>query len=767
MTSAAPQMIVLPRDETPVQAAAEMYAELGFRVLPLHGVVHTSEGLVCSCGMPDCAPKAAGKHPVHKNWQSYASADLDVVRERFRGHRGNIGLHLGDGLVAIDVDGDEGYVSLAEWGDMPSTLTSRSGSGVGEHRIFAYAPHQAAAEVTNRRVAPGLDVKTRAGQIVVAPSMHRSGQRYAWVVPMMPTTLPDAIYERIRKPRVAPVVPLRPAKRSGDVYERARAYVAKLPPAISGSGGHATTFGAARAIAGWVAKGLSAADGWALFCDYNGRCHPPWTERELRHKWDDAMRADRIPEYEDREDPRRASPPRREAEGEHDETVPEAQGEREAPATEATSTETREPTWRERMLWSIDGKGGIPRAVKHPENVVVILRYHPAWAGRVRLDTFAQTVTVREPPWHDTHRPADATPLRPWTDADTVRLSAWIRREIGADLSVEICERAISVAGETSPYHPVREYLESLRWDGTLRLREAPARYLGAEDMSLARHALRWWMIAAVARAFRPGVKADNVLILEGVQGLRKSSALRALASPAWFTDTPIDLQSKDAYLSLQGRWIVELAELESLRGAESSRAKAFFSSPSDTFRPPYGRRMVTVERCCVFAGTCNDSSYLRDQTGNRRYWPILCQRIDVEALLRDRDQLWAEAYEAFQGGAQWWPSTPEEHAAAEEAQAQRTESDEWENVIAHYLSRHLNLEPTVGELLADAIGLSKEDWDRKAQMRVASVLGRLGWTRRQVRSGASRVWRYSAPVTEVVSPTPSQIRPVGDRNSL
>lgn len=728
-------MIDLPTDDTPVPLAAEMYAALGFDVIPLHGVVDGK----CTCGAAECEPRSAGKHPLSARWQKLATHDQDAVRELFRGHRWNIGVMLGTRYVALDVDGMTGYESLKKLGDLPETLTSESGSRAGEHRIFAYAPHHDPNAITNRAVLPKLDVKTRTGQIVVAPSLHRAGHRYTWRTRVLPAVLPDAVYDMLLPPRRAPVIPMVP--RGGDLWERARAYVARIDPAISGSGGHAQTFAAARAIAGFVAKGLPRSEAWALFVQYNGRCSPPWSERELEHKFDDALRAHTIPEIQDRPRP----------------GAPSAGPVAAAAATSAPARPTADQPHRAHMLW-VNDKHGRPKAVRHVENVVCVLRYHPEWtlpngAPRIRLDQHAQLVTVVDPPWRESHAPSPTSPTRQdgsraWTDTDSARLSSWLRRESGIelDMSTADCERAVDIVAASSPYHPVKDWLASLHWDGTPRLADAPERYFGAAGDLYTRSVFRWWMIAAVARSFDPGCKADNVLILEGPQGLRKSSALRTLASPAWFTDTPIDLHSKDAFISLSGKLIVELAELESLRKADASRAKAFFTSSSDTYRPPYGRRLVTIERGCVFAGTVNDATYLQDQTGNRRYWPIACSRVDLEALAHDREQLWAEAVFAYQARERWWPTTPEELAACEQAQAPRAQGDEWEAVLARWLERHPGVEPTAGELLSDVIGLPRDRWDRSSQIRVGLCMQRLGWTRRQRRtdSGTKREWFYS-----------------------
>lgn len=728
MTQAVPTgTIDLPTDDTSVYEAAVTYAGLGFSVIPLHGVVDGR----CTCSSPDCEERCYGKHPVAAKWQNQASADIDVVREIFRTHRYNIGIMLGPEYVVLDVDGPRGFESLAQLGDLPPTLTSRSGSGVGEHRIYAYAPHHDPNEVTNRTILPKLDVKTRAGQIVVAPSQHRSGYRYQWVNAMTPATLPDHIYEQIRKPTRAPSAPVHQDRdNQGDLYARAVSYVAKIPPAISGSGGHAQTFDAARALAGWVSKGLSEADAWGILCDYNSRCQPPWGEHELKHKFRDAMSATKIPVIEDRPRPMAIVSPITPKPKPTTDPLPASQPAR-----------AKDPDWRSRLIWEAT-KTGQMRPAKHEENAIVVLRYHPQWAGRVRLDTHSQNVTVANPPWHESDRPLDHEDLRCWTDTDTARLSSWIRREVGVDIGVSACDRAVAVAAESSTYHPVKDYFDALVWDQTPRLTQAPARYFGAASSPYTSLVMRWWMIAGAARTYQPGCKADNVLILEGAQGLRKSSALRVLAGQKWFSDTPLDLASKDAYMSLNGKLIVELAELESLRKADAARAKSFFTSAVDEYRPPYGRRNVKVPRSCIFAGTVNHASYLQDPTGNRRYWPIACTNIDLDAIERDRDQLWAEAVYWFKQGMRWWPTTIEELAICEDAQAPRVESDEWEDPIARWLDAQPRT-PTIGDVLQDVLRLERGHWGRSEQMRVSSILQRLGYERRQVREGATRVWRY------------------------
>jgi len=165
-------------------------------------------------------------------------------------------------------------------------------------------------------------------------------------------------------------------------------------------------------------------------------------------------------------------------------------------------------------------------------------------------------------------------------------------------------------------------------------------------------------MMSAVARIYIPGCKADCALILEGPQGIRKSSALMAIAKP-WFADRLSDLSSKDAAMETRGVWIIEIAELDTMGRAEVSTIKAFMSRTQDRFRPPYGKRLVDLPRQCVFAGSVNpEGGYLKDPTGGRRFWTVVCGNIDISALEQDRDQLWAEARNRFRRNEPWWLET-------------------------------------------------------------------------------------------------------------
>jgi len=261
----------------------------------------------------------------------------------------------------------------------------------------------------------------------------------------------------------------------------------------------------------------------------------------------------------------------------------------------------------------------------------------------------------------------------------------------GVQAGTDNLDASVRLAADATVIHPVRDYLARLRWDGQPRIDTWLTAYLGVEDTEYARRVGAWWLISGVARITEPGCKVDHALILEGPQGIGKSSALRALcADSEWFNDSDILglLGSKDAYLNLQGKLIIEFAELSGLNKKDAAQVKAFVTGRVDTFRPPFGRRSEDVQRQCIFAGTVNPNGlgYLRDETGGRRFWPVACTTVDHAALVRDRDQLWAEAAARYKRGARWWPQGADEHALCASEQAERALQDPWQEDVETYL---------------------------------------------------------------------------------
>ena len=243
-------------------------------------------------------------------------------------------------------------------------------------------------------------------------------------------------------------------------------------------------------------------------------------------------------------------------------------------------------------------------------------------------------------------------------------------------------------------------------------------------------------MVSAVARALRPGCKVDTMLVLEGGQGTGKSSAARILAGVEYFSDNLPAMGTKDASDHVRGKWIVEVGELSAMQKSEIELTKAFISRQEERYRPAYNRKEITYKRSCVFIGTTNQDTYLRDETGNRRFWPVRVGKINLVALQRDRDLLWAEAVYWYKAGVKWYLSTKEE-ALAKEVQNDRVSEDIWQSKLQTELEG--KLEVAIPEAAA-LLGLFVEKQNCADQNRIVSILKFLGFRREgRFTSGAYR----------------------------
>ncbi|OJA21991.1 VapE domain-containing protein [Burkholderia ubonensis] len=367
-------------------------------------------------------------------------------------------------------------------------------------------------------------------------------------------------------------------------------------------------------------------------------------------------------------------------------------------------------------------------------NVHLILSNHKAWQGIIAQDDFAGRVVKRKAP------PFPQGAAGEWTDMDDYRCTLWLSQKYGISVRPDIVMSAVLLVADATHFHDVREYLNGLEWDGIERVRAMPSKYLHVVDSEYVQLAFMKWMIAAVARVIEPGCKVDNVLILEGRQGWRKSTALKVLAGKQWFTDTPIQIGNKDTYAVMAGKWIIELAELDSLNKTDSSAAKSFFATETDRFRNFYGKRATDVHRQCVFAGSVNFDAYLKDESGNRRYWPLRCGGlVDIDGIARVRDQLWAEAVHLYREGVVWHV-TEAERPLFEVEQAERYEGDVYEDVIGKQLEYAART--TMEEILRDVLRLDSSKWTLPEQRRIGKALKSLGWVRKRESTG-SRGWFY------------------------
>ena len=349
------------------------------------------------------------------------------------------------------------------------------------------------------------------------------------------------------------------------------------------------------------------------------------------------------------------------------------------------------------------------------------------YTGRVRQNTFSYKLEL------------DGCPI---DDTDYARIMVDLSEAYGLNAPKGLVADFVGLLAQDASYHPVQEYLTRLHWDGKDRIGKLFDDYFVTEPSGYCTRVAKIFLIGAVARAMRPGCKVDTMLILEGRQGLNKSTGLRALFGADWFVEVLSSPDSKDFFTDIQGAWCVEFAELSQMKGVrDARRLKQVITQQSDTFTPKYERTARTFPRQCVFTGTTNESEYLGDPTGARRFLPVELKSVDVEKITQDRDQIWAQAVRLFDQGADFW-TLPEGHDGVV---AEKYETDAWESRVLEEIDRAKKADPSkriTAELLFQGIGLMTSNVGRPEQTRLGNIMRRLGY--KKVReAGGMRQYFY------------------------
>ncbi len=701
-------------DSPSMLAAAQQLAAAGYPVFPVHGIVEGKCTCTKNCGSP-------GKHPASKTGFKAATRDPQQIDFDWKKRPlANIGIATGGAgrLLVVDCDprngGPETYAGLkALFPGLPDGgLLVRSGGG-GLHYWLRYRGGPLPKEL-----ATGIDLKGDGGYVVAPPSLHVSGRRYEFEGegPRDLESLP--VWQSI------PVVGAGKAKeeRGTKAPSKASAEPEQLSPAA-----HERIYRhfmpdlSARPVAGKEYRGKCPIHGTAEsgpnfsvnFETGKCRCLSRGCVEGYVYELVAAKQRLRLP----------ADLPKVKKE------VRKILGRAEAPKATPPRNVASVAGSSEGVGEQVDlrkNAAGTPRAIV--SNVLQCLRGDPWLRGVVGWDEFAGRVLLRRnPPWF-TKVPVGAE----WSDALDVLLAEYLQREWGLMVGSALVAEAVQASALENAFHPVRDYLKALRWDGEPRIDGFLVDYFGVAPSEFVFQVGKKWLIGAVARIFQPGAKVDTMLILEGEQGIGKSSGLAALAGE-WFADSLGDIRTKESAEQIQGKWVVEIAELDSLNRAEESAIKAFLSRTSDRFRPAYGRRAIDVPRQTVFAGTTNGDAYLKDPTGGRRFWPVRCGRVAVDRLRSERDQLWAEAVARHREGVTWWLNA-EVESEAREVQAARRLEDPWEAEISDWLNRRVDRFPTCTEILYGCFDKHKSTCTRADEMRVSACMKRLGWERIRMR---------------------------------
>lgn len=324
-------------------------------------------------------------------------------------------------------------------------------------------------------------------------------------------------------------------------------------------------------------------------------------------------------------------------------------------------------------------------------NIRIILENDPLLKNTFGYDLFSQRIVVTRPLFWRTSND-DNSPY--WIDSDDSQMRYYLETRYGIDNLKKIDDEITSIAHKNA-FHRVREYLRELVWDGVPRLDTFFIDYLGADDSEYVRTITRKTLIAAVGRVMQPGLKFDNMLVLEGRQGLGKSELLSKLGK-GWFSDSLNEMQGKEAYESLRGYWIIEVSELEAMRKSEVSAVKKFISKKVDSYRVSYGKRTQDFPRQCVFFGTTNEKIFLKDPTGNRRFFPVsVGLNKPTKSIFFDKnidseiDQIWAEAVLAWNNEESIWIGENME-VLAKKIQEQHTEENALVGMIEEYLNKEI-----------------------------------------------------------------------------
>lgn len=416
-----------------------------------------------------------------------------------------------------------------------------------------------------------------------------------------------------------------------------------------------------------------------------------------------------------------------------------------------------EDEWRRRLRW---GRNGAEPCLA---NVTLILRCDERWRGVLGFDDFSQRTLKRTVPPYAFGRAGE------WEGEDDSRTAIWLSDHYSMTVRADLVAEAVETIAREFRFHPVREHLRSLAWDGERRLEEWLIHAAGIVDCEYSRAVSAYFLRGMVRRVMEPGCKFDYALVLEGEEGLRKSTLCAVLGGP-WYSDTDLDLTHKDSMSALRGKWLHEFSEMDSVTRAEASKQKSFLSRSVDEFRPVYGRREIRCPRQVVFVGTTNEDEYIKEGQGARRFWPVRVSRpIDIEWLRRMLPQLMAEAVADYDAGEPYYPSPEQQRELFQPEQKRRVVQESLIDALHDWV-----LEPDMDEMgvrtanggmfsVADAayrcLKVAYAQLTRDLQTRIGKALSALGCTKVERRNGMTRYW-YKPPqkvATSDVARQPAQ----------
>jgi predicted P-loop ATPase len=595
---------------------------------------------------------------------------------------GTSGLLVADLDVKQDqgIDGIEEFVKLSEGKNLPEGPMQITGGG-GRHLFFSIPIDKALQLPSKRDVAPGVELKSASALIHVYPSMHVSGNTYTWAPQITTSCMPPDAPEWL--------VALAGERRDGSSGNQdvpvTREELRKLAKKWAGS---------ARISTGRDGRILTA------LLDFDpadaAKTGPrvaevlPDGSRLLLLSVMQALAKPYLQVLPERVlAPLKAAIEWRTTEGGGTKFEEVIKMFRDA----QVKLRAEKSGWRQDLNFHRD-TGAI---TNNAHNIYLILANHRDWEGVLAFNERRnRAVFLKEPPFKTYNSKVNEDVVYPQEieEHEVLPIISWFyTREGVLTNKLTVLDALFKAARQRQAFDPVRDYFENLSWDGTPRLDDWLSTYGNAASNPYIKAIGAKTLLSAVARTYEPGCKADHVLILEGPQGVRKSTLLATLCpEKAWFTDHLPDLNSKDAMLQLSGKLIIEISELSAVKKSAQERVKSFLTSPVDTYRPPYGRIAEDFPRRSIFVGSTNEEFYMVDNTGNRRYWPVkLYSKIPqakIDQLVADRDQLWAEAVARYKRGEDAFLNGEFERIAkSEQSKREEAEIDPWLDLLREVLA--------------------------------------------------------------------------------
>jgi len=667
-------------------------------------------------------PKA--KTPACKDWASREPDPIQAsLEEEAYIKAGAYGVVLRPQDLIVDVDPRAFQDDVNSWKklredlalgrvDAPSVMTG----GGGVHIYFTKPADE--ATIFKVKGYPGVEIKSGGkGAYVIGPgSAHPSGTPYRWhpngfSLSMVPP-IPNKLWEKFKK---LPAAEASEGSLDGGAqeYDRYVSWLDNQEAAVEGQAGDHETFKiAARGRDFGLPARLTLK---AMLEHYNERCQPPWSEDELKRKIYNAYKY---------------------ASGEAGHEDP----------THSFESIDEEDAWDDESdaerRWDM-GKDEAPK--KTLRNAINYLYLSPDLRDTIKLNQFTGDIEMTgRVPWFDKRAPNVM-----WTDTDVVLLKYHLAKTKRIEFSTAMLWEALHAAAIRKAYHPIRNYIEELKWDGVSRLDSWLTNYCGARDNAYTQAVGRKTIIGMVARIFRPGVKFDYCTILEGAQGIGKSSVC-AILGGQWYGDIVLDPHARDTVDAMRGKWVIELSEMEVTKRSDAQALKAFISRTHDRARLAYARTTLDFPRQCVFIGTINpdELGYLSDTTGNRRFWPVRCgDEINMDGLAGARDQIIAEAYAAYKGGESLYLQG-DLAKLAEIEQYERMSDDPWLDVVSAWLESAPEIEKvTLNQVWEMALGGQPRSIARADQARIGRVLRDLGFKKHRVRTEGGRANSYTRDV--------------------